>query len=63
MGEMFSCGYCFGHWAAFVLVAFYRPRLFEFWWLPDYFFTALVIAWFSAFQWIMMCLLMQKTGK
>jgi hypothetical protein len=27
----------------------YRPWLFEVWWLPDYFLTALVIAWLAAF--------------
>jgi hypothetical protein len=63
LGNLFSCGYCFGHWVAFFLVAIYKPRLFEFWWLLDYFFTALVIAWFSAIQWALMCLLMDKTGK
>ena len=63
LGELFSCGYCFGHWVAFVLVAVYRPKLFELWWLLDYFLTALVIAWLGAFQWAVMCWLMQKTGK
>jgi hypothetical protein len=29
LGELASCGYCFGHWTAFVLVAIYRPRLFD----------------------------------
>ncbi len=29
LGELVSCGYCFGHWVAFVLVAIYRPKLFE----------------------------------
>jgi hypothetical protein len=62
-GSVLSCGYCFGFWVAFVLVAIYRPKLFEFWWLLDYFLSALVIAWLSAFQWVIMCLLMQKIGK
>ena len=62
-GNLLSCGYCFGHWVAFLLVAIYRPRLFEFWWLLDYFLTALLISWLSAFQWIMMCWLMDKSGK
>jgi hypothetical protein len=48
---------------AFVLVAVYKPKLFEFWWLLDYFLTALVIAWLSGLQWVLMCLLMEKTGK
>ncbi|MCB0597054.1 MAG: hypothetical protein H6557_21025 [Lewinellaceae bacterium] len=62
-GSLLSCGYCFGHWVAFALVALYRPRLFELWWLLDYFLTALVISWLSAFQWIAMCWLMGKAGK
>ncbi len=57
LGELVSCGYCFGHWIAFALVAIYQPNFFETWWLKDYFFTALVIAWLSAFQWIVICLI------
>ncbi|MCP5006358.1 MAG: DUF1360 domain-containing protein [Planctomycetes bacterium] len=63
LGELFSCGYCFGHWVAFTLVAIYHPKLFEVWWLLDYFLTALVIAWLAAFQWALMCWLMEKAGK
>ena len=63
LGELFSCGYCFGHWAAFGLAAFYRPRLFQSWWLLDYFLTAIVIAWISAFLWGLMCWQMEKLGK
>jgi hypothetical protein len=63
LGELFTCGYCFGHWVAFALVAIYKPKLFEVWWLLDYFFTALVIAWFSAIQWALMCWLMDKTQR
>jgi len=63
LGGLLSCGYCFGHWIAFALVAIYQPRLFKFWWLLDYFLTALVIAWLGAFQWILMCWLMDKAGK
>ena len=61
--ELLSCDYCLGHWVAFALVAIYRPRLFEFWWLLDYFLTALVIAWLSAFQSVSLCWLMEKAGK
>ncbi|NUO09969.1 MAG: DUF1360 domain-containing protein [Candidatus Brocadia sp.] len=50
LGELISCGYCFGYWVAFALVAIYQPRLYALWWLPDYFFTAIVIAWLAAFQ-------------
>jgi len=63
LGTLFNCGYCFGHWIAFVLVVIYQPRLFEFWWLLDYFLTALIIAWLGAFQWILMCWLMEEVGK
>ncbi|KAB2832103.1 MAG: hypothetical protein F9K48_11105 [Candidatus Brocadia sp.] len=63
LGELLSCGYCFSYWVAFIMVAIYRPGLFESWWLLDYFLTALVIAWFAAFQWVVMCWLMEKTGK
>ncbi len=52
-----------GHWVAFGLVAVYRPRLFEGWWLLAYFLTALVIAWLAAFQWAALCWLMDKAGK
>jgi hypothetical protein len=62
-GELLSCGYCFGHWVAFAMVAVYRPKLFKFCWLLDYFFTALVIAWLSAFQWVVMCWFMEKIDK
>jgi hypothetical protein len=63
LGELLSCGYCFGHWTAFGLVAVYQPKLFIAWWLIDFFLTALLIAWLSAFQWIFMCWLVEKTGK
>ena len=63
LGDLFSCGYCFGHWVAFALVAVYQHRLFESWWLLDYFLTALVIAWFSGLQWALMCWLMEKASK
>lgn len=63
LGALVSCGYCFGHWVAFVLVALYQTRLFEIWWLLDSFLTALVIVWLAVFQWALMCMLMEKTGK
>jgi hypothetical protein len=62
-GEARCCGYCMGHWVAFGLVAIYRPRLFEGWWLLDYLLTALVIAWLAAFQWGALCWLTEKAGK
>ena len=63
LGTLARCGYCLGHWVAFGLVAVYRPRLFEAWWLLDYFLTALVIAWLAAFQWAALCWLMEQVGK
>ena len=63
LGRLLRCGYCFGHWVALVLVVIYQPRLFESWWLLDYFLTVLVIAWVGSLQWILMCLLMDTAGK
>jgi len=63
IGSVLSCGYCLGFWIAFILEAIYLPKLLEFWWLLDYFLTALVIAWLSAFQWVIMCWLIKITGK
>ena len=63
LGELLSCGYCLGHWIAFIIVAIYRTRLFEMWWPLDYFLTALVIAWLGGIQWALMCLIMEKAKK
>lgn len=64
LGKLFNCGYCLGHWVAFLLVAIYQPRLFvSFFFLIDYFFTALAIAWLSAFQWIVLGYLTKITEK
>lgn len=50
--KLISCGYCLGHWVAFGLVFVYRPRVVHSTFpLADYFFTALLIAWLSGFQW------------
>jgi hypothetical protein len=62
-GTLLSCGYCFDHWVAFALVAIYRPKIFEFWWLLDYFLTALAIAWLAGIQCVLMRWLMEKAGK
>jgi len=59
VGKLACCGYCMGHWVAFGLVVIYRPRLFQAWWLLDYFFTGLVIAWLAAFQWAALCWLIE----
>ncbi len=63
LGKLFSCGYCFGHWIAFVLVAIYHPRLFFCWPPLDYFLTAIVIAWISAAQWAVMCWLVDMAER
>ncbi len=63
LGKLLACGYCLGCWIAIGLVAVYQPRLFEGWWLLDYLLTAFVIAWLAAFQWAMLCLLMDRAGK
>ena len=63
LGKLFSCGYCLGHWVAFGLVAVYRPRLLVSWAPLDYLLTVLVIAWLGGLQWVVMCWLMQETGK
>ncbi len=63
LGGLFCCGYCFGHWVSFALVAVYKPLLFNAWRPLDYFLTAIVIAWFAGIQWSLMCWLMDKAGK
>ena len=63
LGELFFCGYCFGHWWALMLVIIFRPKIFEYWWLADYVLTVFVIAWLSALQWTVMCWLMRETEK
>jgi hypothetical protein len=62
-GDLFSCGYCLGHWIAFAAVAVYPTRLLYGWGLLDYFLTALIIAWLAGIQWIIMCLLFARAGK
>jgi hypothetical protein len=63
LGKVLSCGYCFGHWISFILTTIYTPRLLELWWPLDYFMTSLVIAWLAGIQWVLMCLIMEKSGK
>jgi len=63
LGDLLSCGYCFGHWIAFALVAAYRPRLFEVWAPLDYFLTALAIAWLGGIQWALMCCLLRSSDR
>lgn len=63
LGKLAGCGYCLGHWVALGLVVIYRPRLFQGWWLLDYILTALAIAWLAAFQWAVLCWLVERAGK
>ena len=63
LGELMACGYCLGHWVALGLVAIYRPKLFDAWWVLDYCITVLVIAWLAGLQWAVLCVLMEKAGK
>jgi len=64
IGKLFNCGYCFGHWVAFLLMVLYHPKLLQSsLWLIDYFITALVIAWLAGFQWILLCFLIKSTAK
>jgi hypothetical protein len=63
IGELVSCGYCLGYWVSGGLVVIYTPRLTRMWWPLDYLLAVLIIAWLGAFQWILMCCLMQKAGK
>jgi hypothetical protein len=62
-GKLVSCGHCLGYWVSGGLVVIYTPRLTRVWWPLDYLLSVLIIAWLSAFQWILMCCLMQKAGK
>lgn len=63
LGELLSCGYCLSHWVALILVVVFRPRPTVSWWLLDYFFAVLILAWIGSFQWAMMCWLLDKAGK
>ena len=63
LSKLFSCGYCMGHWIALVLVGVFQVKIFNVWWLADYFLGIVVIAWLAGFQWAFMCILMEKAGK
>lgn len=63
LGHLFSCGYCLSHWVAFILVAIYQYKIFNGFFIIDYFLTALIISWISAFQWAALCLFMEKLNK
>jgi hypothetical protein len=63
LGRMLSCGHCLAFWIALALVGLYRLRLFAGWPLLDHLLTALVIAWLSSFQVILLCWLIERAGK
>ncbi len=63
LGRLLSCGYCLAYWVSFGLAVIYKPRILNYFWLLDYFLTALVIAWFAGIQWVGMCWVMEKAGK
>lgn len=60
LGELASCGYCLGHWIAFILVAIYQPHVIQSYWILDWFITSLMLTWLSAIQWGLFNLLMNK---
>ena len=62
-GGLISCGYCLGHWIALGLVIVYRPRLFDLWVPLDFLLTVLAVAWLSALQWCLLCVMVEKAGK
>ena len=63
LGELVSCGYCLGHWIAALLIIITGFNIFNTNLFIDYFFTALIIAWISSIQWLIMCYLMNKANK
>lgn len=64
LGKLVSCGYCFSHWVALLLVLIYSFRILNSNILIfDYFFTALCLSWLGSFQWILMCYFMDKLNK
>lgn len=58
LGEMVQCGFCLGCWIALFLVLLTRIPLYD-----SYLLAAAVVAWLSGFQWGLMCLLFERTGK
>lgn len=60
IGELVSCGYCLGHWVAFILVAIYHPYVVHSYWLIDWFITSLILAWLSGIQWGLFTILLTK---
>lgn len=58
LGELVSCGYCFGHWVSFAIVGVYGARSVI--GVPgvDYFLTAVMIAWLSAWQQVLFTVLL-----
>lgn len=63
LGKLVCCGYCLGCWIALGLVIAYRPRAFHAHAPLDYLATSALVAWLSAFQWLSLVLMLQKSGK
>jgi hypothetical protein len=63
LGKLANCGYCLSFWVAACLVAVCQPRAFHRWLPLDYVLTTLFVAWLAAFQWALLCWLMQQTKK
>jgi hypothetical protein len=63
LGKLVSCGFCLGYWVSFFLVALYPFKILSGLGLFDFFITTLAVAWLSAFQWIMLCWLMDLAKK
>lgn len=62
-GELVSCGYCLGHWIALALTTIYQPHALSAWWALDIALTTLIIAWLAAFQWALLCRLLEMARK
>ena len=63
LGKLINCGYCTGHWIALVLVAIYKPIIFDSYKVLGFLLSVLVIAWLAGIQWVIMCWLMKVAGK
>jgi hypothetical protein len=63
LGKLVNCGYCTGFWVAVALVSLCQPRVCEVWAPLDYLLSAIVVAWLAAFQWALLCWLMQRLEK
>jgi len=65
LGHLACCGYCLGHWLAFLLVLLCNPPLPPLSTLPPlhYVLGSLFTAWLAALQWNLLCCLMRLAQK